>query len=103
MSLSVRNTMSCKVAIDEKVFKFLGKFAKTNRKMYGRIDIFLNETLPNAEDPCTLPNCKKLVGFDDNRYRWRLGDYRVIGVVEKQEFYIIQVIKISIKNEDTYK
>lgn len=95
--------MSCKVLIDEKVFKFLDKFSKTNRKMYGRIDTFLNETLPNAENPCTLPNAKKLVGFDDNRYRWRLGDYRVIGIVKKQEFHIVQVIKVSIKNEDTYK
>jgi mRNA interferase RelE/StbE len=95
--------MSFKVHIDEKVFKFLQKFAKTNRKMYGRIDTFLNETLPNAESPCTLPNAKKLVGFDDNRYRWRLGDYRVIGIVIKQEFHIIQVIKIDIKGEDIYK
>ncbi len=95
--------MSCKVSIDKKAVKALQKLAKSNREMYGKIDIFLHTTLPSAENPCTLPNAKHLQGFADNRYRWRLGDYRVIGIVENGEFYIVQVIKIAKRDEKTYK
>lgn len=60
MSLSIKITMMCKVLTYEKVFKFLKKFAKTNREMYGKIDIFLSETLPNTKGLLKMSNCTKL-------------------------------------------
>lgn len=40
-----------------------------------------------------LWNCKKMRGFD-NRYRWRAGDYRIIGEIYGS-FLIIKIIKIA--------
>lgn len=93
--------MSCKVVIDKKATKALQKLSK-NREIYTKMRVFLTETLPNAENPCTLPNAKHLQGFTDNRYRWRLGDYRIIGLVKDGEYYIVQVIKIAKRDEKTY-
>lgn len=41
--------------------------------------------------------------YDDNRYRWRLGDYRIIGIVENNTFKLIQIIKIAKRDENTYR
>ena len=93
--------MSCKISIDKKPAKFLQKLAKSTPKAYIKIDEFLSNDLPSATNPCTLPNAKHLQGFSDNRYRWRLGDYRIIGIVENGAFYIIQIIKIAKRDEKT--
>lgn len=68
--------MSYKVEYESNVVKFLKKLAKSAPKEFLKIDSFLNEILPSCDNPCTLPNAKYLKGFDDNYYRWRLGDYR---------------------------
>ncbi|EOA2864014.1 MULTISPECIES: type II toxin-antitoxin system RelE family toxin [Campylobacter] len=95
--------MSCKIEYEKRVVKFLKKLAKSAPKEFFKIDTFLNEILPNCENPCILPNAKYLQGFNDNRYRWRLGDYRIIGIVKNDTFHFIQVIKISKRDENTYK
>lgn len=94
--------MSYKVVISKKVDKELKKIAKGDKEAHLDIMIFIERKL-TLENPCTLPNAKHLKGFSDNRYRWRLGNYRIIGIVENGEFKIIQIIKISKRDENTYK
>lgn len=79
------------------------KLAKSAPKEFFKVRSFLNKTLSVCESPLNLPNCTKLVGYADNRYRWRIGEYRIIGIVENGETKIIQVIKISKRDENTYK
>lgn len=95
--------MSFKIEYERKVVKFLEKLAKSSPREFLKIDTFLNESLANCENPCTLPNARRLQGFNDSRYRWRLGDYRIIGIVTNHGFQLIQVIKISKRDENTYK
>ncbi|STO97579.1 type II toxin-antitoxin system RelE/ParE family toxin [Helicobacter canis] len=95
--------MSYNIAYEKKVIKFLKKLAKSAPREFVKIDIFLNESLATCENPCTLPNAKHLQGFNDNRYRWRLGDYRIIGIVKNDTFQVIQIIKVAKRDENTYK
>lgn len=64
---------------------------------YGQIKTLAFETLPNAETLQEIPNVKKLQGYS-NRYRIRVGDYRVgievsadsvelVRVLHRKEFY----------------
>lgn len=75
--------MSCKIEYEKRVIKFLKKLAKGTPKEFFKIDTFLNELLSTCENPCVLPNAKHLQGFNDNRYRWRLGNYRIIRYCKK--------------------
>ena len=50
-----------------------------------------------------LYQIKHLQGFNDNRYRWRIGEYRIIGIVENGKTKIIKVIKIDKRDSTTYK
>ncbi|MCD8204442.1 MAG: hypothetical protein LUC16_01250 [Coprobacillus sp.] len=95
--------MSYEIIIDKKAEKYLNNLTKGQPKEHFRLDTFIYETLAKAENPCMLPNAKHLQGFRDNRYRWRLGDYRIIGIVKNGEFKIIKIIKISKKDDNTYK
>lgn len=95
--------MRFKIEYEKRVVKFLKKLAKLAPKEFFKINTFLNELLPTCENPLILPNCKKLVGFSDNRYRWRLGNYRIIGIVKNDTFELIQIVKISKRDENTYK
>lgn len=95
--------MSYKILIEKKAEKFLKSLEKGQSREHDKIIYFLHNTLKNANNPCTLPNAKHLQGFNDNRYRWRLGDYRIIGKAQNGEFKIIQIIKISKRDDRTYK
>lgn len=95
--------MSFEIKYEKKCVKFLKKLVKSAPKEFFKIDSFLNEILAVDENPCKLINAKHLQGYTDNRYRWRLGEYRIIGIVENGETKIIQVIKISKRDENTYK
>lgn len=59
------------------------------------------DNLALAKNPKNLPNATKMQGYDDERYRWRVGHYRVIGLIKDKEL-IIQIIKIS-SRESVYK
>lgn len=95
--------MSYKVEYEKRVVKFLKKLAKSAPRDFFKIDTFINENLITCENPCTLSNARYLQGFNDNRYRWRLGDYRIIGIIKNDAFQVIQIIKIAKRDENTYK
>lgn len=95
--------MSCNVTLDKRPKKFLEKLAKSTPKEYLKIFSFLENELPNCENPCALPNAKHLQGFNDNRWRWKLGEYRVIGIVKAEKIFFIQVVRIAKRNNRTYK
>ncbi len=78
----------------------LEKISKGNAKQALMIRQFLGE-LALVKNPKNLPNGEKMQGYDDNRYRWRVGSYRVIGLVKDKEL-LIQIIKIS-SREGAYK
>ncbi len=90
------------ININKKAMKFMKDIATSSPKDHLRIYNFLNSVLPACENPCTLPNAKRLQGFK-NHYRWRVGDFRIVGIVENGEFKIVQIVKISKRDENTYK
>ena len=47
-----------------------------------------------------LPNCKKLQGYEKH-YRWKVKDYRIIGIVEN-DILTIEIIKITTR-ENAYQ
>lgn len=94
--------MSFEIFISKKADKELKKIAKSNKEAHLDIVIFIEKKL-TSENPCALPNAKHLQGFNDNRYRWRLGEYRIIGIVENGKTKIIQIIKIAKRDDSTYK
>ncbi len=83
-------------------YKTLEKLKKKAPDDYFKIADFILEDLTNAEKPLEMTNCKKLVKFKD-RYRWRLGNHRIIAKVEKGVVYVISIIHIGKRGEDTYK
>lgn len=94
--------MSYEIRTKKQVDKFLIKLAKSAPNEFDKIDFFLKNKLANCENPCLLPNAKYLQGFDDNRYRWRVGEYRIIGIVENGEFKIIEIVEIARRQSKTY-
>lgn len=90
--------MSYNITIDTKANLFLKKLAKTAPKDFEKIDNFLLR-LESTQEPLKLPNCTKLVAFSDNRYRWRLGNHRIIAIIAKNQ---IQIIHIAKRDEKTY-
>ena len=87
------------VVLTNSAIKELEKIAKANAKFASMIRRFLGE-LAKAKRPKSLPNGEKMKGYDD-RYRWRVGNYRVIGLIKDKEL-IIEIIKISTR-EGAYK
>ena len=90
--------MSYNITIDTKANLFLKKLAKTAPKDFEKIDNFLLR-LESIQESLKLPNCTKLVAFSDNRYRWRLGNHRIIAIIAKNQ---IQIIHIAKRDEKTY-
>lgn len=84
--------MSYEIKFKKQVDKFLAKLSKSATKEFLKIDAFLKDELPNCENPCKLSNAKHLQGFSDNRWRWKIGDYRIIGIVQNGEFKIIEIV-----------
>lgn len=95
--------MSYEIRTKKQVDKFLVKLAKSAPNEFNKIDFFLKNRLPNCDNPCLLSNATHLQGYNDNRYRWRLGNYRIIGIVNNGEFKIIEIIKIAKRDNRTYK
>ena len=89
-----------KVIVKYSVEKQLAKINKADYKSAQKIKIFLR-ALAQTKQPKSLPNGEKMKGYDDDRYRWRVGNYRVIGIVKDKEL-IIEIIKISTR-EGAYK
>lgn len=95
--------MNYEIQLTKQVLKFLNKLEKSTPREHAQIVIFLNEKLSTSENPCKLPNAKHLTGFVDNRYRWRLGDYRIIAKVINDEIKVIKIIRVAKRDESTYK
>ena len=87
------------VVLTNSAVKELEKIAKANAKFASAIRRFLVE-LAQTKQPKSLPNGEKMKGYDD-RYRWRVGNYRVIGLIRNKKL-IIEIIKISTR-EGAYK
>lgn len=83
--------MAYVVEITESASSEYAKIEKSAPKDADRITKAI-EQLKILDNPL-LWNCKKMRGFD-NRYRWRAGDYRIIGEIYGS-FLIIKIIKIA--------
>lgn len=94
--------MGYKIHTKNQVNKFLAKLAKSAPKEFWKINDFLENELPNCENPCALPNAKHLQGFSDNRWRWRIGNYRIIGIVQNGKYKIIEIVEIARRQSKTY-
>lgn len=56
-----------------------------------------------AENPFDMPNVKALKAHK-NAYRWRISNYRIIGILdENKEIKIIDIIRIAKRDDKTYK
>lgn len=91
-----------KIIITHKVNKYLKKQSKGDMRGIDKIKQFLELYLAKAENPLTLPNCKKIVSYE-NLWRWRVGDYRIIAKATKENELIIKIIEIDKKDDNTYK
>lgn len=95
--------MSYNIKIKPSVEKwFFNEFSRVNPKQAKKITKFIEDNLATSENPCALPNARKLSGYNDNRWRWTLGNYRIIAKVINGEFKIIQIIEIARRNSTTY-
>ncbi len=86
-----------KILIPRKVDKFLEKQSKGDTRGVDKVKIFLESFLATAQNPALLPNCKKMQGLTDT-YHWRVGDYRIIGIIKDSEL-VIEIIKIAHRQE----
>lgn len=88
-----------KIIIPKNVDKYLSKQFKGDPKNIHLIRLFLDTKLAKSDDPTRLPNCKKLQGYEKH-YRWKIKDYRIIGIVEN-DILTIEIIKITTR-ENAY-
>ena len=92
-----------KIIVPNKVKKFLEKQEKGDIRGVTKVVRFLMSDLSNAQNPASLPNAKKMRGYSkqsDNIWRWRVGQYRIIGDVKENEL-LIYIIEISTR-ENAY-
>ena len=92
--------MAYKVILQKSADKELGKISKGDKAGYLGVIAFLDR-LKDEKQPQLLKNARKMQAYNDNRYRWRVGNYRVIGLIRDKEL-IIEIIKISTR-EGAYK
>lgn len=89
-----------KLIIHKNADKALDKISKGDKTGFLNIIAFLDE-LKQVTQPNLLKNAKKMRAYDDERYRWKVGNYRLIGLIKDKEL-IIEIIKISTR-EKAYK
>ena len=90
------------IVINDKIQKYLQRRYKGDKKGVMAIQAFL-ELLEQNQNPTALKNAKKMQGNYQkygNIWRWRIGNYRIIGDV-KNEILEIQLIEISTR-QDAY-
>lgn len=91
-----------KIIITHKVDKYLKRQSKGDMRGIDKVKQFLELYLATAQNPLSLPNCKKLTGYV-NLWRWRVGNYRIIAEVTNNNELIIKIIEIDKKDDSTYK
>lgn len=87
--------------------KYVKKFSKTGRKSFLNLPETVQKRIRykiedyfETEDP--MQYAKKLTGMSD-KYRWRIGDYRVIFKKNNQkELVILVIVKVG-HRQDIYK
>ncbi len=92
-----------KIAIKNSVLKTLENIKQSNLHTAIKIRLFLDD-LSQIKNPFTLPNAKKLNAYKD-RWRWRIDNYRIIGIKSKNEQnqdVVIIIIEID-KRSKVYK
>lgn len=89
--------MIYKVIITKKALKQLEKIENSSPKNAEKIVVLIN-LIKSTDEPYLKWDCKKLKAYSSNTYRWRIGDYRVIGIVKNNEL-IIEIIKIAHRQE----
>jgi mRNA-degrading endonuclease RelE of RelBE toxin-antitoxin system len=92
--------MAFEIIMQKKCEKFMQKLEMANPKEHYRIHRFITQTLCCVDNPLKLHNCKAIVG-SKYYYRWRLGDYRLIGDAEQNGKIII--VRVESKGDTTYK
>ena len=75
------------------------QLAKLNKKDLLLVAHAIDE-LEQCENPCALPNAKKLQDVEDG-WRWRVGVYRLLGVVDGDRL-IIELFKVG-NRRDVYR
>ncbi len=91
------------VEIRNSAIKTLEKIENKDKIAFYEISSFLDD-LSQVKNPFTLPNVKKLSGYKD-RWRWRIDNYRIIGIKSKNEQnqdVVIIIIEID-KRSKVYK
>ena len=91
------------IVIKNSADKYLSKLENTWPSAYFKIRTFLRE-LSQIKNPFTLPNAKKLNAYKD-RWRWRIDNYRIVGIKSKNEQnqdVVIIIIEID-KRSRVYK
>ena len=87
------------VILPKAVEKQIERIERGNPSAAFRIKTFIEE-LEFQSSPTRLPNATKLVDTPHG-YRWRIGDYRVLGNVFEDEL-VIEIIKVATR-ADAYK
>lgn len=91
------------IYLTRKADKYLEKQIKGDPKGISKVNVFLKEVLALSQNPTQLPKCRKVENATDNRWRWRVGDYRIIGVIQKNgEIKILLILEIDKKDDNTY-
>ena len=87
------------VIVEKKCDKFLSKQVIGDKKGITKVNDFL-KILEKTPEPTKLPNAKKMQGYSKNIWRWRVGQYRIVGEVKENEL-LIYIIEISTR-ENAY-
>lgn len=85
------------VYLNNNAEKDLKKINLSNPKIAQRIRFFIDEVLSANQNIFALQNVKKLEN-EKNKYRWRIGDYRIIASYKK-EILTIEIIRIAHRQE----
>ena len=91
------------VELRNSAIKTLEKIENKDKIAFYEISSFLDD-LSQVKNPFTLPNAKKLNAYKD-RWRWRIDNYRIIGIKSKNEQnqdVVIIIIEID-KRSRVYK
>lgn len=88
-----------KIEITKKADKQIKEIALGNKFIGAKIDFFIKHILPNTENPRTLSNAKKMQGYNDNKhYRWRVENYRILGVIN-DDILEIEIFKVATRGD----
>lgn len=89
--------MTYRVKITKRAQKQLSKMEPKVAKL---IVSFIDQELEGCENPRAIPNGKDLKGTPGG-WRWRVGNYRILGVIWDDEV-VIEVFRVG-HRKDVYK